>query len=93
VIGKLVRKLLGIGLVMAGVCLIPGVWSLWADLSSGLFGKVGWSGIAKGTFFAAMFATGFVVVVIAIGCRLIVPGRPRGDAARKKKFAGLDEYF
>jgi hypothetical protein len=85
VIGKLVSKLLGIGLVLAGVYLVPGAWMLLADPPHGPGGLA---------FLIGLFATGFVGSLIVIGGRLIVPPRPKAESmVKEKQVSGFDEFF
>jgi hypothetical protein len=89
VIEKLTRKLLGIGLVMAGVCLIPGVWALLAELIS----EVGQQAPRGPKLLGGLFGSAFIVTLIIIGGRLIVPplGKPEW-AAKSKKPSEFDEF-
>jgi hypothetical protein len=84
VIDKLLRKLVGIGLVMTGVFVTREVWMFLADPPHGL---------DRGpAYLIGLFATVFVVGLIVIGGRLIVTRRSE-SFADEKKLSGYDEFF
>ncbi len=86
---KLIRKLLGIGVVMSGVCLTP---AIRVNFDEALRIGDGWFGFLDRHFGVGVVVTLLDLGLILIGARLIVPPSLRPRASSKgKKPAGFDE--